>query len=95
MEQQKLDLENTINQAFNDTKGAYTLYEAAKKTRDARLTSFNNSKDRFDEGIIDSFNYLQIKQSYETSVSDEIRSKYDYIFKLKVLEFYFGIPISM
>ena len=49
MEQQKLDLETTINQAFNDTKGAYTLYEAAKKTRDARLTSFNNSKDRFDE----------------------------------------------
>ena len=65
------------------------------KTKDARLTSFNNSKDRFDEGIIDSFNYLQIKQSYDTSVSDEIRSKYDYIFKLKVLEFYFGIPISM
>ena len=66
-----------------------------KNTKDARLTSFNNSKDRFDEGIIDSFNYLQIKQSYDTSVSDEIRSKYDYIFKLKVLEFYFGIPISM
>ena len=56
MEQQKLDLETTINQAFNDTKGAYTLFEAAKNTKDARLTSFNNSKDRFDEGIIDSFN---------------------------------------
>ena len=95
MEQQKLDLETTINQAFNDTKGAYTLFEAAKKTKDARLASFNNSKDRFNEGIIDSFNYLQIKQSYDSSVSDEIRSKYDYIFKLKVLEFYFGIPISM
>ena len=95
MEQQKLNLETTINQAFNDTKGAYTLYEAAKKTKDARLTSFNNSRDRFDEGLIDSFNYLQIKQSYDLSVSDEIRAKYDYIFKLKVLEFYFGIPISV
>ena len=95
MEQQKLNLETTINQAFNDTKGAYTLYEATKKTNEARLISFNNSRDRFDEGLIDSFNYLQIKQSYDSSVSDQIRAKYDYIFKLKVLEFYFGIPISM
>ena len=51
MEQQKLDLETTINQAFNDT-GSLHL-QKQQKTKDARLTSFNNSKDRFDEGIID------------------------------------------
>ena len=94
MEQQQLDLESNINQAYNDTSGAYTFYEAAKKTTQARLDAFNNAQKRFKAGVMNSFNYTQIKQRYEAAVSDEVRAKYDYIFKLKVLEFYFGIPLE-
>ena len=94
MEQQQLDLESNINQAYNDTSGAFTFYEAAKKTTRARLDAFNNAQKRFEAGVLNSFNYTQIKQRYEAAVSDEVRAKYDYIFKLKVLEFYFGIPLA-
>lgn len=36
-----------------------------------------------------------IKQNFnfDNAQSEVIRSKYDYIFKLKVLEFYFGIQV--
>ena len=94
MEQQQLDLESNINQAYNDTSGAYTFYEASQKTTQARLDAFNNAQKRFEAGVMNSFNYTQIKQRYEAAVSDEVRAKYDYIFKLKVLEFYFGIPLE-
>jgi outer membrane protein len=30
---------------------------------------------------------------YTNAQSDLVRTKYDYIFKVKVVEFYFGIPI--
>ena len=41
------------------------------------------------------FDFNQIKQRFETAASDVVRAKFDYIFKLKVLEFYFGITISL
>ncbi len=95
LEQQKLDLEANINQAYNDTNGAYTFYEAAMKTTQARYDAFDDAQQRYSAGIMNSFEYTQIKQRYEASVSDEVRAKYDYIFKLKVLEFYFGIPLNI
>tara|TARA_B100000767_G_scaffold83699_1_gene80608 strand:+ start:98 stop:1420 length:1323 start_codon:yes stop_codon:yes gene_type:complete len=92
LDQTKLDLENTINQSLNDAKGALKAYQAAKKTKLARETSYNYAKERFENGALNTINFLQAQQLFETSQSDLIRSKYDYIFKIKVLEFYFGIP---
>jgi|TARA_B110000459_G_scaffold191924_1_gene228553 outer membrane protein len=92
LDQTKLDLENTINQSLNDAKGALKAYQAAKKTKLARETSYDYAKERFENGALNTINFLQAQQLFETSQSDLIRSKYDYIFKIKVLEFYFGIP---
>jgi len=94
-EQQKLDLENTINQAYNNTRASYKFYQATKTTVLARINSYQNAKNKFEAGIIDSYDYSQIKQRYESAVSDEVRAKYDYIFKLKVLEFYFGLKLEI
>ena len=94
LEQQQLDLESAINQAYNDAKGAYTFYEAAKKTTQARMDAFDDAQKRYEAGVMNSFNYTQIKQRYDAAVSDEVRAKYDYIFKLKVVDFYFGVPLS-
>lgn len=94
-EQAKLDLENTINQAYNDTKGAYKLYEASQRTVEAREKAYDDSFGRFEAGVMNSFDFVQTKQRYETAVSDLVRAKFDYIFKLKVIEFYFGIPIGI
>ena len=92
LDQTKLDLENTINQSLNDAKGALKAYQAAKKTKLARETSYSYAKERFENGALNTINFLQAQQLFETSQSDLIKSKYDYIFKIKVLEFYFGIP---
>ena len=56
--------------------------------------AFSIAQKQFSAGVLNSFNFSQIKQRYEEAVSDEIRAKYDYIFKLKVVEFYFGIPLE-
>ena len=95
LEQEKLNLENTINQAYNDAKGAFKFYEAAKKTELARRKAYENAVNRFEAGVMNTFDFNQIKQRYENAASDVVRAKFDYIFKLKVLEFYFGITISL
>jgi outer membrane protein len=42
---------------------------------------------------MNSFDFIQAKQRYQISASDIVRAKFDYIFKLKVLEFYFGLKL--
>lgn len=94
LEQANLDLETKVYQAYNDTKGALKAYEAAQKTMAAREEAFNYSKERYNVGLLNAFDYSQSQNNFEAAQSEVIRTKYDYIFKLKVLEFYFGIPIT-
>jgi outer membrane protein len=94
-EQEKLNLENSINQAYNDLTGAIKLYEASNKTLASLKNAYEDTSARFLLGAVNSFDFIQSKQRYESAQSENIRAKYDYIFKLKVLEFYFGLPLSI
>ncbi|MEC8367529.1 MAG: TolC family protein [Bacteroidota bacterium] len=93
--QRKLDLENTINQAYSDAYGSLKAYEASKKSLDSRKLSFEYAKEKLNIGVLNPYEYSQVKQRFESAQSDLIRSKFDLIFKLKVLEFYFGVPVKI
>jgi outer membrane protein len=90
----KLSLENTVNQAWFDTKGSLKAYEAAEKTLISRKEAFLYAKERFSVGLMNSFDFSQAQSRLDNAEAELIRTKYDYIFKLKVLEFYFGIPLD-
>ena len=94
-EQAKLDLENAVNQAYNDVKTFAKAYEAAQKTLEARKLAYQYAKERFDVGLMNSFNFSQAQARLDNAEASVIRTKYDYIFRLKILEFYFGIPITV
>lgn len=89
----KQKLENQVYQAYADAQGAYHAYQAAEKSHYARQQAHDYAKKQFDAGILNSFDFISIRQDMDEASSDLIRTKYDYIFKLKVLEFYFGVPI--
>jgi len=44
---------------------------------------------------MNSFNFSQAQARVDNAEASVIRTKYDYIFRLKILEFYFGIPITV
>ena len=93
LNQAKLDLENTIYQLLNDAEGSLKSYEASQKTFKARETAYNHAKERFKNGALNTLNFLQIKQKFEAAQAEIVKAKYDYIFKIKVLEFYFGVSL--
>ncbi|MDA0844043.1 MAG: TolC family protein [Bacteroidetes bacterium] len=94
-EQAKLDLENAVNQAYNDVKTFAKAFEAAQKSLDARRLAYSYAKERFDVGLMNSFDFSQAQARLDNAEANVIRTKYDYIFRLKILEFYFGIPITV
>ncbi|MBU2995192.1 TolC family protein [Cellulophaga baltica] len=95
LEQDKLALETNINQAYVDVKSFSKAYEAAEKTLEARRLAYEYSKDRFEVGLMNSFDYSQAQARVDDAEAQLIKSKYDYIFRLKVLEFYFGLPLVL
>lgn len=93
LEQQNLDLQRNVYTAFADAKGALKSHESALVALESRQASYNYSKDKFDVGLMNSFDLNQSQILLSNAQSEVLRSKYDYIFKIKILEFYFGIPI--
>ena len=91
--QQELDLERNIYTAFTDAKGAMKAYESAIITLEARQEAYNYSKEKFAVGLLNAFDLNQSQSLFVNAQSEVVRTKYDYIFRVKVIEYYFGIPI--
>jgi outer membrane protein len=95
LEQDKLALETNINQAYVDVENSAKAYEAAQKTLEARSLAYQYSKERFEVGLMNAFDFSQAQSRVDNAEAEVIRTKYDYIFRIKVLEFYFGLPIVL
>ncbi|HSP39834.1 MAG TPA: TolC family protein [Gillisia sp.] len=94
LEQAELDLESNVYQAYVDARGALKAYEAAQASQRAQEQAFQYAQERFDVGLTNAFDFSQSKLRYENAQTEVVRTKYDYIFKLKVIELYFGIPVT-
>jgi outer membrane protein len=95
LDQAKLDLETTINQAYVDVENFAKSYEAAQKTLEARRLAYEYTKDRFEVGLMNAFDFSQAQARVDNAEAEVIRNKYNYIFRIKVLEFFYGLPITL
>lgn len=93
VEQQDLDLQRNVFTAFADSKGALNAYESSVVALEARQGAYDYATERYAVGLMNSFDFNQSQTLLTNAQSDVLRTKYDYIFKIKILEFYFGIPL--
>ena len=93
VEQQDLDLQRNVFTAFADAKGALNAYESSVVALESRQGAYDYAKEKYAVGLMNSFDFNQSQTLLTNAQSDVLRTKYDYIFKIKILEFYFGIPL--
>ena len=91
--QQELDLQRNVFTAFTDAHGAMNANESAQAALEARQEAYHYAQEKFNVGLMNAFDFNQAQTLLTNAQSEVLRTKYDYIFKLKILEFYFGIPI--
>lgn len=90
LESEKLNLKQTIEQAFLDVKTALKTFEAAKISLEAQQEAFKNAQERYNFGAMTQFDFDQVRTRLVNAQAAMIRAKYDYVFKTKVLQFYSG-----
>jgi outer membrane protein len=91
---EKNQLRQAIEQAYANAKAASTTYFARERQVEALQQSFTNTEIRFNLGAVNALEYSQAQNNLNAAQSDLIRAKYDYIFSLKVLDFYEGKPLD-
>jgi outer membrane protein len=92
---QRQNLEQTIQQASLDVKTSYAQYDATLTQVEALEMAFENAEKQLSLGVINSVDFLVAKNNLNRANNDLIRSKYDYIFKSKILDFYAGREIRL
>ncbi|GAB1445261.1 TolC family protein [Flammeovirgaceae bacterium] len=90
----KNGLRQTIETAYNDALAASKSYSSSLKQVNAREEAYRMSKQRFEFGAINYFEYQISENDLFRAKSDLARAKYNFIFRKKVLDFYQGKPID-
>ena len=90
-----LSLKQDVYTAYYQAQAAYKNYLAATRTLKATEKSFSYAQKRYEVGLINSLEYLTSQNDLFNAQADLISKHYDYIFKMKVLEFYKNLRISL
>jgi outer membrane protein len=94
-QQDLLTLKQDIYTAYADARAALENYIAAQKTLKSSQTSFFYAQQRYQVGLINSLEYLTSQNNLFQAQTDLISKHYNYIFRMKVLEFYKNLNITL
>lgn len=91
----KQNLYKNIAQAYTSAQAALSRYMANKKSVEASDASFKFADQKFNVGAISAFDYNSAKNRLLNAQSNLLQSKYEYILRLKVLDFYQGKDLDL
>ncbi|MFV0507524.1 MAG: TolC family protein [Bacteroidales bacterium] len=95
LENQKLGLRNTIDRARLDAKAAFDTYKANQRALEAFKKNFGFMQERFNMQLVTAVEYNTSKNQVQQAESRVQQAKYQYIFRLKILDFYKGLAVEL
>ena len=95
LEQSEQQLTQEIERAYADAIAAYNNYTAAEIALNAAETAFNYATVRYEAGASNIADYTNVRVRRDNAQANLIRNKYDYVFRIKVMEFYMGKGLSL
>jgi len=95
LEGTKKQLYKNIQQSYADASAALKKFTASKKAIVSMEESFRYTEQKFNVGLVTPVDYNAAKTQLLKAQSDLAQSKYEFIFKTKVLDFYKGIPLNL
>lgn len=95
MENSKKTLYKEIQQAYYNATAAQEKYVSSDKSVDASKIAFSYAEERYGAGKSTVFEYSEAKTKYAQSLAEQTQSKYNFIFRAKILDFYNGTPITL
>lgn len=86
----KYQLKQAVEQAYINITTTYKRYTVLQEQSDAYAESFRIAGIRFENGVINSPEYLIAKNNLDRTNATIITTRYEYLLRMKVLDFYMG-----
>ena len=88
-------LKQDIYTAYNAAVVALEKYNASKKTVEANEKALGFAQKRFEVGMLGTYDYLTTQNNLLKAKLEFALNRFDYVFKMKVLEFYKGLGLKL
>lgn len=94
-DQDNQTLKQNIYRAYNDAVSSLQKFNADKKAVQTSARSLEFAQKRYDQNLLSTFDLINSQNNYLTAQIQALYSQYDYVFKMKLLEFYKGQGIKL
>jgi len=90
LEQVQQGLQQSVERAHRDALNAVETLTAAERAEASAKLAFDNAEFRFEQGASTQVDYTQARNRYDTARLQALRSRYDLVFRIAILDFYSG-----
>lgn len=87
-EETKKTLRKNIDQAYYNALAAQSRETAAEKSERSAYEAYRYAEQKYESGRASVYEFYDAKLSYTLALSERIQAKYEYLFRLKILEYY-------
>lgn len=91
----KESIQILVQQALADARNNKNALTASEKTLEARKAALDNAIKKFEAGALNTFELTTIQTQFDNASINYLIDKYNYLFAIKVLDFYMGKPIKL
>ena len=91
LEEARLNLNKEIQQAYWNAAKARDNYFSSQKAAESTSLAYRYEADRFAAGRSTAYDLQSARTKLEKALHDEVQSKYEYLIRVKILEFYNGV----
>lgn len=88
-------LKQDIYQAYTSALIAYQKFNASQKSIDINELNLSYAQKRFNVGMLGTFDLITTQNNLLRSKLEYVQNQFDYVFKMKVLEFYKGVGLKL
>jgi outer membrane protein len=94
-QQGDIQLKQDIYNAYTNAIAAVEKFNANKKTVQTAQRVYDFAQKRYDVGLLSTFELITSQNNLQRAKYDLLYSQYDYVFKMKLLEFYRGQGLKL
>ncbi len=94
-EQNSFTLKQDIYNAYYDAVAAIQKYNANKRSVDAAEKAYDFATKRYEVGLLSTYDLITTQTTLQEAKTQALLAQYDYVFKMKLLEFYKGQGLKL
>ena len=89
------NLFKAIQQAYNDAVASLKRFQASRQSYQSLEEAYRWAAEKYAIGALSAYEYSQAKTRFDQATVAQLQSMYEYVFKIKILNFYRGVKLTL